>query len=145
MGWAVDENLDDQIEKLERSLAIFMSTAPEALGMTSSIEHKGVTFNVSRRFVIADLAPLAFFHLVEHIEEGGAREAVVRLFDRLAPLLLCRHDWTPLKRASDHQVINLAVGSIQAQQGPHICKRCTAYALGPALPLVGRSMEPMQY
>lgn len=137
----VDENIDSQIEKLERSLAIFMSTAQEALGMTGSIEHKGVTFNVSRRFVIADLAPLAFFHLVEHIEEGGAREAVVRLFDRLAPLLLCRHHWTSLKRASDHQVINMALGSVQREQGPHICKWCTAYALGPSLPAVGRSME----
>ena len=137
----MDENIDDQIEKLERSLAIFMSTAQEALGVTGSIEHKGVTFNVSRRFVIADLAPLAFFHLVEHIEEGGAREAVVRLFDRMAPLLLCRHNWTPLKRASDHQVINLAVQGIEPEQGPHICKRCTAYALGPSLPVVGRSLE----
>ena len=140
----MDENLDDQIEKLERSLAIFMSTAQDALGATSSIEHKGVTFNVSRRFVIADLSPLAFFHLVEHIEAGGARAAAVRLFDRLAPLLLCRHDWTPLKRASDHQVISLSLqgqeqgkGS-QTEQGPHICKRCTAYALGPSLPTVGR-------
>ena len=137
----MDEDLDAQIERLERSLAIFMSTAKDALGTTGSIVHKGVTFNVSRRFVIADLSPLAFFHLVEHIEEGGAREAVVRLFDRMAPLLLCRHDWTPLKRSSDYQVINLAAGAAQPQQGPHICKRCTAYALGPTLPVVGRSLE----
>ncbi len=135
----MDENLDDQIEKLERSLAIFMSTAQDALGATSSIEHKGVTFHASRRFLIADLSPLAFFHLVEHIEDSGPRAAAVRLFDRLAPLLLCRHDWTPLKRASDHQVISLAVQGSQTEQGPHICKRCTAYALGPSLPTVGRS------
>ena len=137
----MDENLDDKIERLERSLAIFMSTAQDALGMTGSIEHKGVTFNVSRRFVIADVAPLAFFHLVEHIEEGGPREAVVKLFDRMAPLLLCRHDWTPLKRASDHQVITMAVQGTQPETGPHICRRCTAYALGPSLPLVGRSLD----
>jgi len=138
----VDENIEKQIEALERSVAGFMNAAQQALGVNGQLEYRGTKFNVSQRFVIADLAPLAFFHLVEHIEDGQVSEAVVRLHDRMAPLLLCRHSWTPLKRFSDHQVINLAVQGINQTQGPHICKRCTAYALGTSLPLVGRELAP---
>ena len=138
----MDENVEKHIEALERSVAGFMSAAQEALGVNGQLQYRGTTFNVSKRFVIADLAPLAFFHLVEHIEDGQVSEAVVRLHDRLAPLLLCHHSWTPLKRSSDHQVINMAAQGIEQVQGPHICKRCTAYALGTSLPLVGRELAP---
>lgn len=140
MSESVDGNNEDHLEALERSVAGFMHAAQQAPGAHGQIEYRGTTFNVSQRFVIADLAPLAFFHLVEHIEDGQVREAVVRLYERLAPLLLCHHSWTPLKRSTDNRVINLAVGATRASQGPHICKRCTAYALGTALPLVGREL-----
>ena len=139
---SVDENIDDHLDALERSVAGFLSTAQQAPGVHGQVEYRGTTFNVTQRFVIADLAPLAFFHLVEHIEAGQVRDAVVRLHERLAPLLLCHHSWTPLKRSSDHRVIGLAVGGTRTAQGPHICKRCTAYALGTALPLVGRELAP---
>ncbi len=136
----MDGDLDEQLERLERSLAVFKSATDRALGVSGSVVHKGITFSVSRRFVIADLAPLAFFHLVEHIEGDEVSAAVVRLYDRLMPLLLCRHQWTPLKRASDHQVISMAVPPIQPAKGPHICRQCTAYALGTSLPVVGREL-----
>ncbi len=136
----MDGDLDEQLDKLERSLAIFKRATDRALGVSGSVEHLGIKFSVSRKFVIADLAPLAFFHLVEHIEGDEVSAAVLRLYDRLGPLLLCRHQWTPLKRASDQKVMNLAVQALEPAKGPHICKCCTAYALGTSLPEVGRDL-----
>ncbi len=138
----MDGDLDDQLEKLERSLAIFKSAADRALGVSGTVQHLGITFSVSRRFVIADLSPLAFFHLVEQIEGDEVSAAVVRLYDRLMPLLLCQHQWTPLKRASDHQVMQLGAHAVEPARGPHICRCCTAYALGTSLPVTGRALRP---
>jgi hypothetical protein len=100
----------------------------------------GITFNVSRRFVIADMSPLAFFHLVEHIDDG-IESAVVRLYYRLTPLLTCRHQWMPLKRSADEQMRSLGKPGISGDSRPQVCSACTAYALGNSLPVVGRAFQ----
>jgi hypothetical protein len=129
----MEENLQDQLENLVRAIADLERSTKKALGFVTQIEYMGISFDLSRRFVIADLSPLAFFHLVEHIEEDDATAAVVRLYERLLPLLSCRHTWTPLKRSDDEQMQRL--GGAKAL----VCRYCTGYALGTALPSVGRT------
>ncbi len=142
-----DDLLREQLEKLARAVVELEEASKKALGIVRTIEYRGIPFNVSRRFVIADLTPLAFFHLVEHIEDGDAVAAIARLRDRLTPLLTCRHDWTPLRRAEDEQVRVIVLGTDPAKRdpskrglGPYICKSCTAYAIASPLPVVGRSL-----
>jgi hypothetical protein len=134
----MEEDLRVQLEALERSLAEFEAAARIALGYIRSVEFCGVTFNVSRRFVMADLAPLAFVHLVERIETTP-EEAVIRLHERVAPLLTCRHQWTPLRRARDEHMRNMTGGRPNGPQ-THTCKHCTAYALEGFLPKIGRAL-----
>jgi hypothetical protein len=138
----MDDDLREQLEKLERSVVELEQASKKALGFIHSIEYRGIPFNVSRRFVIADLAPLAFFHLVEHIEFDDPGSAIVRLYDRLTPLLSCRHEWTPLRRADDEHMRTIVMGTDKSRQGtgPYICKSCTAYALGGFLPVIGRTL-----
>jgi hypothetical protein len=140
-----DDLLREQMEKLARAVVELEDASKRALGIVRTIEYLGIPFNISRRFVIADLTPLAFFHLVEHIEDGDPGAAIARLYDRLTPLLTCRHEWTPLRRAEDERVRILVTGTDPAVQGrtkdglgPYICKSCTAYALAAPLPVVGR-------
>jgi hypothetical protein len=132
----MDNDFHAQLQRLQRILADIERESKRTLGFAETIEYMGITFNVSRRFVVADLTPLAFFHLVEHIGES-AGAAVVNLYERLFPLLSCHHDWTPLKR-SDERIRATLSGSRHDAGSPHICKRCTAYALGESLPLIGR-------
>jgi hypothetical protein len=133
----MEEELQRQLDRLARALTEFEKKSKKALGFVGTIEHKGISFDVSKRFVIADMSPLAFFHLVEHVEDDGPAGAVMRLYDRMAPLLECRHKWTRLKREDDYQVIQISYEGRGGNQ-PHICKSCTAYALSGALPEVGR-------
>ena len=137
----MDDELREQLERLERTIADLEQASKKALGFVNTVEYRGIPFNVSRRFVIADLAPLAFFHLVEHIEEDVG-SAIVRLYDRLDPLLTCRHDWVALRRADDEQIRAIVGGASRDVNGtgPHICKFCTAYAMGSQLPVVGRTL-----
>ena len=132
----MEDDLRVQLEALERSLAEFEASAKRALGYGRSVDFCGITFNLSRRFVMADLSPLAFVHLVERIE-STPEEAVVRLHHRLLPLLSCRHHWTPLQRAADHHMCTMTRSRPDGPQA-HVCKHCTAYALEGALPKVGR-------
>jgi len=142
---------DEAIRKLEQSLAELQRSTRQALGFVNTIEYRGVPFNVSQRFVIADLAPLAFFHLVEHIhtdleagdrQGGDVQSAIVRLYDRLGPLLTCRHEWLPLKRADDAQIRIIVGRRNQSEPGPYVCRFCTAYSLGHPLPFIGRDLYP---
>jgi hypothetical protein len=157
---------DEHLLRLERAIADLRNTSNKALGFIHTIDYRGVPFNVSQRFVIADLAPLIFFHLVEHISID-VTSSIVRLYDRLGPLLTCRHEWLPLKRADDDQVRFIVGGTIPANpqspgtsarlasnpethpethrngiptHGPFICRYCTAYSLGHPLPVVGRDL-----
>lgn len=139
----MQEDMNEQLVQLERALAELEKAARSSLGFVQRIEHRGLFFDVGRRFVIADMAPLAFFHLVEHVDQQGKTAAIHRLYDRLMPLLTCRHEWTPLKRASDKPVLNMGRDWLLHGDGPHVCKHCTAYVLGgpkTALPLVGKKV-----
>ncbi len=133
--------LEDQLQHLERALGHLRLNARQAFGFLEKVEYQGVRFDVSRRAVIADLAPLFFSHLIEHIDQDGANAAILRLFERLEPLLTCRHRWTPLKRASDEQVRGMARTPAGDVCTPYICKVCNAYVLGLELPVVGRSLR----
>jgi len=139
-----EDLLREQLERLARAVVDLEQASKRALGIVRTIDFNGIAFNVSRRFVIADLAPLAFFHLVEHIGDGDPAAAVARLYDRLIPLLSCHHDWTPLRRAEDEQIRLIVSGNDPEHDGPgpYICKSCTAYALGYPLPYVGRTLAP---
>ncbi len=130
--------LEDQLQHLERALGHLRLNAKQAFGFVEKVEFEGVQFDVSRRAVIADLSPLFFSHLIEHIDKDGVGAAVQRLYERLAPLLTCQHSWTPLKRASDEQVRGMARTSAGDVCTPHICKTCNAYVLGLDLPVRGR-------
>jgi hypothetical protein len=139
---SMDDHLRRQLEELARTVAESEKASKRALGFVETIRYKDIAFNVSRRFVIADLTPLAFFHLVQHIDAEGPEVAVGRLYERLMPLLTCEHRWTPLKRGTDDHVRNLGNESLAAGSRLHICKWCTAYALeapGTPLPVLGRS------
>jgi hypothetical protein len=133
-------DLEDQIQHLERALGHLRLTSKQAFGFVDKVEYQGVMFDVSRRAVIADLSPLFFSHLIEHIDQDGIGAAVKRLYDRLAPLLVCRHRWTALKRESDEQVRSMARTAAGDVCTPHICKICNAYVLGLQLPVIGRNM-----
>jgi hypothetical protein len=133
----------EQLINLARSMAKLEKAAKESLGFAETIHYRGVSFDVSRQFVIADLSPLAFFHLVEHIDEDGPQSAIARLYDRLVPLLTCVHQWTDLKRASDRHILSTAKEWLLSGDRPHVCKYCTAYVLGgskTSLPKVGRTL-----
>jgi hypothetical protein len=143
----MDDESDQHVEDLERSMADLKYASAQVLGFLNTVEYEGITFNVSRRFVIADLSPLAFFHLIEPIEpsfaghaDRGVNVAIVALHHRLIPLLSCQHEWTPLKRADDEGVLGImSPEGLRSGLRPRVCKACTAYALGQALPVVGRS------
>ena len=131
-------DIEEQIQHLERALGHLRLTSKQAFGFVDKVEFEGVSFDVSRRAVIADLSPLFFSHLIEHIDAEGIGAAVRRLHERLAPLLVCRHRWTPLRRASDDQVKGMARTAAGDICHPHICKICNAYVLGLELPVLGR-------
>ena len=127
----------EEIKNLEKVIALLRGSPSEVHGSICSIEYLGVFFNVSRRFVVADLSPLTFFHLVAHIGESGAAVAIVSLYEQLAPLLICEHQWAILRRHSDRHLIGWVRGTTYR---PHICKLCTAYALSGLLPAVGKTL-----
>ena len=134
---------DDLQKQLEQALAGLEQAAKAALGFVKTVRYRDVSFDISRRFVIADLSPLAFFHLVEHIGEDGMEKAVVRLYDRLQPLLTCEHAWTDLRRESDQHMRRLAEDISGGGSHTYLCKMCTAYAYGgpgKALPKTGRRL-----
>jgi len=132
------EMKDDQeeIRKLECVIALLREESPEWSGNLYSVEYSGVVFNVSRRFIVADLSPLTFFHLAAHIGEAGPAAAIVYLYEQLAPLLICEHRWVMLRRQSDQHLLGWGSGTAYR---PHICKLCTAYALSGSFPTVGKT------
>ncbi len=137
------DNLRDQLVKLEQAIAELEKVAKLSLGFVERIEYRDVWFDLSKKFVIADMAPLAFFHLVEPIDQDGKDAAIERLYDRLLPLLTCRHQWTVLKRASDKPLLRIGHEWTMRGDGPHVCRQCTAYVLGgtsTSLPIIGRNL-----
>jgi hypothetical protein len=134
---------DDVVEQrkaLNRAVAHLKVMSDPVIGSVSPIEYMGISFHVSPRFVIADLPPLSFFHLVEHIDDDPG-DAVLQLYDRLIPLLSCRHEWTALKRRSDERIRKMGNRKSNGSASAHICKSCMAYALGGKLPTIGTSFS----
>ena len=138
----MNDPLREQIAQLEQAVEELGRVSRRALGFIATIEYRGTTFHISPRFVIADLQPIAFLRLVEHYDEPGdtPEDAVARLYERVEPLLLCRHDWAPLSRVEDDPIRGVAPEEADGSlAGAYICKICTAYALGTPLPLRGRT------
>jgi hypothetical protein len=133
----------------------------------SGCSRRSLTFNVSSRFVIADLAPIAYLGLVEYIvetdfeadvetdveadvqadvqAEPGTREAAVRLAAvRLAAVRLYDRLLPLLSCVHTWTPLDraedAALRKLTAASGGrvHICKVCTAYAFGETLPATGR-------
>jgi len=137
----MSDDMQDQLQKLVRAVADLEKASRQALGVLETIEYRDIVFYVTKRFVIADVTPIAYFDLVERIQASDAATAVVCLYDRLAPLLTCRHKWTRLKRESDASIRSMSKGWMAGSDGPQVCRACTAYALGGPtvpLPVVGR-------
>ena len=84
-----------RVEELNLSLVELQKSSKRALGFTQTLEYKETFFHVSRLFVIADLSPLAYMDMSQEIVDGVIQTAVIALFERLRPLLECRHRWTP--------------------------------------------------
>jgi hypothetical protein len=142
----MSDELSQQLDKLVRAVTDLDRATRRALGFIGTLQFQGITFNISRRFVLADMSPLAFFQMGEHIrssagetdsERDTAEKAVGRLYERLVPLLSCQHQWTPLSRAEDQHKLSLSVQTYGSTPA-HVCKACTAYALEGSLPAVGR-------
>jgi hypothetical protein len=138
----MSDDLGEQLERLQQAIADLDKACKRMLGFTDVIEYMSISFNVSPRYVIADLSPIAYLGLVEYVDEGDyeaaadpAQKAAVRLYERLIPLLSCVHQWTPLSRAED---LFLRSTTVESTGHPHICKLCTAYAFEGSLPAVGR-------
>ena len=137
----MSDDTQKPLEGLERTLIAFERATKEALGFSRTIRYQGIPFDIGPRFVIADMSPLAFFHLVEQVGEDGPDAAIERLYDRLMPLLTCRHQWTLLKREADKPLQSMAKGLLAKGSEPYVCKACTAYVFGGpgnALPAVGK-------
>jgi hypothetical protein len=138
-----DEPHNDLAE-LERVIADLERTSEAELGLVHVVEYQSIRFNIGPRFVVADVSPLTFFHLVEHIGSTGSAAAVLRLHDRLMPLLTCTHDWADLKRVTDRHLLSMAKDWLPGGARPHVCRLCTAYAFDdPAqtLPVAGRARQ----
>jgi hypothetical protein len=126
----MDEEAKRELGGLERTLVEFERAAKEALGFARTIRYQGIPFDIGSRFVIADMSPLAFFHLLEEIGEDGPQAAIERLYERLMPLLTCRHRWTVLKREADKPLQSMAKGLLARGSDPYVCTACTAYVFG---------------
>jgi hypothetical protein len=130
----MDDTFDSRLEELSRAVLEYEALAKKYLGFFKTITYKDILFNVSADLVIADLSPLAFFNLVEHIDAGEAEAAAIRLYERIMPLLFCRHCWVESTKPPDQ----LLQGFSQVL----VCDRCTACTNripGQGLPVVGRS------
>jgi hypothetical protein len=155
----MDPELNEQIERLQRIVDDFAQASRRALGFAHTIEYQGIRFLISRQMVVADLTPLGYLQLVEtfdstpgsdldpHFDAAAGSDAtpepcaaiesaVRRLHHRIVPLLLCQHDWIPLRRADDYPVRRLERPDETGRA--YTCKLCTAYAFGDTLPTVGR-------
>jgi hypothetical protein len=127
----------DGLNSLADALIEFEAKSRSALGFTQTLHYKDVSFLVSDRFVIPDLRPLAFVGLLEEVGDD-ANVAVVRLYERVAPLLLCQHIWSDAQHLEDDGVaIEDGILSTSAFD-LCVCKRCTAYCSAKKLPQVGR-------
>ncbi|WP_128915481.1 hypothetical protein [Granulicella sibirica] len=133
----------NSFDKLGDFLAESRDLSKQALGFRKTTEYKQVLFNVSPRFVIADLSPLAYLDLVQEVSNGQVQAAVVILYERLRPLLECKHKWLPLGPDADSRILSLNLG-LSLGTTIHTCRSCTAYGLETveaSLPFIGRDVD----
>ena len=138
----MDNEIIKDLERLRESVQELQSYSKRALGFKKTIEYKQILFNVSRRFVIADLSPLAYVDLVQEIGDGAAETAIATLYDRVRPLLECRHEWAPVTGAHG-QILQQEHRMSLSGTVIHACLVCTAYGLQSveiSLPAIGRGM-----
>ncbi|MBB5059366.1 hypothetical protein HDF16_004089 [Granulicella aggregans] len=127
-----------------RDLTKLQSLSKKAFGFSETITYQDILFNVSPELVIADLSPLAFLNLVERIDSDGEEAAAVRLYERLLPLLSCRHRWIEPTMPLDQPRDLIMYEPLQGFGRVSVCELCTAYAIstpGAHLPAVGRSVD----
>ena len=139
----MNDNFLARLGELQRDLTKLQSLSKKALGFSETITYQDILFNVSPDLVIADLSPLAFLNLVEHIDSDGAEAAAVRLYERLLPLLSCRHRWVEPTMSLDQPWKLILYEPVQVFGRVFVCEFCTAYAIsapGAHLPAVGRSV-----
>jgi len=137
----MDDTFDSRLEELSRAVLEYEALAKKSLGFFTTITYNNVVFNVSADLVIADLSPLAFCNLVEHIDADGAEAAAVRLYERILPLLLCRHRWVEPKKPLNQKDTILSE-LVRSFDHVLVCERCTACTnriRREDLPIVGRS------
>lgn len=140
----MDDNLLSQLEELRLIVTELEAVSRKALGFVGTIRYKEILFNLRPASVIPDLSPLAYFDLVEYIDNAGAEAATVRLYDQLFPLLSCRHQWTEPKGLLDRDGKPIMYESLQYLGHIFICELCTACAIETPeakLPTVGRTVE----
>ena len=116
-----------RLDDLQRYLTQFQSLSKRALGFSETIRTS--FFNVGPNLVIADLSPLAFLNLVEYIAIDGVEAAAVRLYERLVPLLSCRHRWVEPAMPLDQPRDLIMYEPLQGFGRVSVCELCTAYVL----------------
>lgn len=124
------------LQSMARTMIDLEPALRSALGFTETIHHRGITFLISERFVIADLRPLAFLGLLEEVEQDVTL-SIGRLYDRILPLLRCQHEWT----LDNHLLKDGLADDTRPMPHSHVCRLCTAYAVSSMLPRVGRGFE----
>lgn len=128
----MDDELIKTFEELRLSAIEWQKWSIQALGFNQTIEYNQVLFHVSDSSVVADLAPLAYLDLVQEIENGRVQTAVASLYERLRPLLECKHRWFPLPASARSEVIRLD-SSLSPDNYIHVCAECTGYCLKSSL------------
>lgn len=117
----MDDELIKTFEELRLSAIEWQKWSIQALGFNQTIEYNQVLFHVSDSSVVADLAPLAYLDLVQEIENGRVQTAVASLYERLRPLLECKHRWFPLPASARSEVIRLDSSLVARQLYPCVC------------------------
>jgi len=139
----MDNEIISDLERLRESVQEMQNSSRQALGFKKRIEYEQIFFDVSRRFVIADLSPLAYVDMVQEIRDGDVETAIATLYDRVRPLLECRHEWAPLNAGASGHLLRQEQRMSLSGTIIHTCGVCTAYGLQSveiSLPVIGRGM-----
>ena len=143
--------LQEVVEDLASACAEVDKVLKQFYGFKGVVQYKGIAFNRVRNFVIADVSPLAFFQLTQRVDATGAEEAIIQLYDRVAPLLSCLHEWRCLENKTKTSMEDLEqgadsciamLGAAASHHRVYKCRFCTAYVLssiGDTLPKIGRT------
>jgi hypothetical protein len=128
----MDDDLINTFEQFHHSVLEWQKSSMRVLGFMQTIEHNKILFHISERSVVADVAPLAYLDLVQEIEDGMVQAAVASLYERLRPLLQCRHRWSPLSAGAQSEIICLDF-SLSPHSHIHVCAECTGYCIKSSL------------